>query len=222
MSAPNNLTETAICPVLYVGFHTVNSWGCLLTVWLCLWGMHSWKTSLELTLFKQVLADETLHIAFCKRCSLCNCHVTLNSAGSGAAAARLGEPLRLMDLPDNVLLRIAVRAGFPHRLSAMQGDLRCLAHLHNASCYEAQRQMPSSGCCSLRQLSQVASLLYIAHCLLTAVCKRLNSILHHPRFTRTVGAGQTIMETVRQARAGDTIVVPPGLYDVSSLQRLAK
>ena len=62
------------------GFHRAIRWGCFLTVWLCLWGTHSWKTSLEFTVFKQVLADNTLHIALCKRCQLCNCHVMLTSA----------------------------------------------------------------------------------------------------------------------------------------------
>ena len=48
------------------------------------------------------------------------------------------------------------------------------------------------------------------------MCKHFKAVATHPIFTRTVEPGKTIMEVVKQARAGDTLVIPPGLYDVSS------
>lgn len=67
------------------------------------------------------------------------------------------------------------------------------------------------------------SCLYDSPCpihLFFTACKRFHSIATHPRFTKTVSNGK-LMETVRQAKAGDTIVIKSGLYDVSSpLQRI--
>lgn len=97
--------------------------------------------------------------------------------------------LVLQDLPDNVLANVFCALGLD-RLRAMQGTNKgSITPTHPACLPVSWLNMPH----------------------VSAVCKRWQRLGRDPCFTRVV-SGETINETISQARPGDTIELKPGFY----------